>query len=367
MKVYVVGGAIRDQLLGLPASDRDYVVVGSTPQAMIAKGFIPVGQDFPVFLHPQTKEEYALARTERKSGQGYKGFTFYTSPEVTLEQDLIRRDFTINAMAQEVDDNGALVGPIIDPYGGQMDLKGHLFRHVSDAFKEDPLRILRLGRFLARFNTFVVAPTTLALVQEMVQNQELQYLVPERIWQELSRGLLESKPSRMFDFLREIGVNQALLPGHLFVDSRLKNTGKVLDQLAIEHAPLENRLAVLLCELDRAEVDQWLEQNKVPTDLRNFAKAYGQVNRFLKTSHSTPNEFLSLFDGSDLWRKSERFMQLCTLARSLGMDTLILDAVIKKVQAVNSGEIAKQVTSNNGQDIANAVMAARLKAISSAL
>lgn len=367
MKVYVVGGAIRDQLLGLAAKDRDYVVVGSTPEEMIAKGFTPVGQDFPVFLHPKTKEEYALARTERKSGQGYKGFTFYTSPEVTLEQDLIRRDFTVNAMAQEVSDKGDLIGPIIDPYSGQKDLKEHLFRHVSDAFKEDPLRILRLGRFLARFNQFLVEPTTQLLIKEMVASQELEYLVPERIWQELSRGLMEPKPSRMLDFLKSIGVNQDFLPAHLFVESILKNTGQVLDQLAIQHAPLENRLAVLLCDLDPPGLDLWLNKNKVPTDLRNFVKGYRQVNSFLKASHSTSQAYLGLFDGCDLWRKPERFLQICVLAKSLGINTSELDAARQKVQEVNPGEIAQKISSQNGRDIANAVRMARLIAISSDL
>jgi tRNA nucleotidyltransferase (CCA-adding enzyme) len=367
VKIYVVGGAIRDQLLGLVAKDRDYVVVGSTPEEMITQGFTPVGQDFPVFLHPKTKEEYALARTERKSGQGYKGFTFYTSPEVTLEQDLIRRDFTVNAMAQEVSDNGALIGPIIDPYGGQKDLKKRLFRHVSEAFKEDPLRVLRLGRFLARFNQFLVEPTTQVLVKEMVASRELEYLVPERIWQELSRGLMESRPSRMLDFLNSIGVNQDFLPAHLLIEVTLKNTGQTLDQLASQHAPLENRLAVLLCELDLPGLELWLEKNKVPTDLRSFVKGYRQVISFLKASHSTSQEYLSLFDVCDLWRKPERFLQICALAKSLGMNTLELDATRQKVQAVNAGEIAQKISSQNGREIAEAVRMARLRAISSDL
>jgi tRNA nucleotidyltransferase (CCA-adding enzyme) len=367
LKIYVVGGAIRDNLLGLPAADRDYVVVGSSPEEMMAKGFIPVGQDFPVFLHPHTKEEYALARTERKSGQGYKGFTFYTSPDVTLEQDLIRRDFTVNAMAQEINADGDYLGPVIDPYGGQKDLASHLFRHVSDAFKEDPLRILRLGRFLARFKGFSVEASTLSLVKEMVQKEELQFLVPERIWQELSRGLLESKPSRMLDFLSEIAVNDSFLPKHLFNPIAIKNTGNILDQLAVEYAPLEFRLAVLLCELDSTLAENWQEHNKVPTDLKNFTRGYRLVSQHLKTSTQSAQDYLTLFDTTDLWRKSSRFQDFIKLAKLLGLNTVALEKVTLRVQEVNSGEIAQGVPSRNGKDIAQAVATARLTAIASVL
>ena len=206
MKTYLVGGAVRDRLLGRPVGDRDWVVVGSTPEAMRAAGFQPVGQDFPVFLHPQTHEEYALARTERKSGHGYHGFTFHTSPEVTLEEDLARRDLTINAMAEGPD------GEVIDPCGGQADLQARVLRHVSPAFAEDPVRILRLARFAARFDDFTVAPETLALMRHMVDTGEVDHLVAERVWQELSRGLMEAHPSRMFEVLRACGALQRLLP-----------------------------------------------------------------------------------------------------------------------------------------------------------
>jgi tRNA nucleotidyltransferase (CCA-adding enzyme) len=212
MQVYAVGGAVRDQLLGKPSQDRDYVVVGATPADMEAAGFKPVGKDFPVFLHPQTKAEYALARTERKTAVGYKGFAFYTGADVTLEEDLVRRDLTINAMAQAVDEHDNLVGPVIDPYGGQKDLAARKFRHVSDAFAEDPVRILRVARFAARFHDFTVAPETVALMRKIVDAGEVDALVPERVWQELSRGLMEAKPSRMFDVLRECGALAHLLP-----------------------------------------------------------------------------------------------------------------------------------------------------------
>ena len=205
-KAYVVGGAVRDALLGLPVKDRDYVVVGATPEQMQALGFVAVGKDFPVFLHPQTHEEYALARTERKTAPGYAGFAFHATAEVTLEQDLQRRDLTINAIAQDDD------GTLIDPYGGRADIDARVFRHVSAAFSEDPVRILRVARFAARFTEFSVAPETMGLMRQMVSSGEVDALVAERVWQELSRGLAEATPSRMFDVLRECGALARILP-----------------------------------------------------------------------------------------------------------------------------------------------------------
>jgi tRNA nucleotidyltransferase (CCA-adding enzyme) len=206
MRIYIVGGAVRDELLGRPSADRDYVVVGATPQAMQAAGYRPVGKDFPVFLHPKTHEEYALARTERKSGHGYHGFTFHAAPDVTLEEDLARRDLTINAMAQGAD------GELIDPYCGQRDLQAKILRHVGPAFAEDPVRILRIARFAARFSDFSVAPETLALMRGMVASGEVDHLVAERVWQELAKGLMEDKPSRLFEVLRDCGALARLLP-----------------------------------------------------------------------------------------------------------------------------------------------------------
>ena len=206
MQIYTVGGAIRDKLLGLPVKDRDFVVVGATPEAMVAEGYLPVGKDFPVFLHPHTREEYALARTERKTAPGYKGFVIHADPAVSLEQDLARRDFTVNAIAQA--DDGAL----IDPYHGQADLVARKLRHVSAAFSEDPVRILRAARFMARFQDFSIAPETMALMRDMVSAGEVDALVPERVWQELARGLMEARPSRMFMVLRECGALTRILP-----------------------------------------------------------------------------------------------------------------------------------------------------------
>src|SRR5574340_901503 len=205
-RIYCVGGAVRDRLLGLPVQDHDWVVVGSTPEEMVARGFQPVGKDFPVFLHPRTHEEYALARTERKTARGYKGFQVYAEPEVTLEQDLARRDLTINAIARDE------TGGIIDPHHGVSDIRAGILRHVSRAFVEDPVRILRVARFAARFEQFSIAPETLELMREMVRNGEVDALVPERVWQELAKGLMERRPSRMFRALRECGALARILP-----------------------------------------------------------------------------------------------------------------------------------------------------------
>ena len=213
MEIYIVGGAVRDELLGFPVQDKDFVVVGSTPEAMLAAGFKPVGKDFPVFLHPKTHDEYALARTERKTAKGYKGFVVHASPEVTLAEDLARRDLTINAIAKAVDfsaENGH--SQLIDPFGGLHDIQSKTLRHVSDAFAEDPVRILRAARFAARLTEFSVAPETITLMQNMVAAGEVDALVAERVWQELAKGLMEAKPSRMFEVLRACGALQKILP-----------------------------------------------------------------------------------------------------------------------------------------------------------
>ncbi len=251
MKTWLVGGAVRDALLGLPVTDRDWVVVGSTPQQMVDAGFVPVGKDFPVFLHPESHEEYALARTERKTAPGYHGFTFHAEPSVTLEQDLLRRDLTINAMAQDES------GRIVDPCNGREDLQQRVLRHVSDAFAEDPVRILRLARFAARFDDFSVAPATQQLMRSMVGAGEVDSLVAERVWQELSRGLMEARPSRMFDVLRDCGALARLLPEvdrlwgvpqradyHPEVDTGI-HLMMVLDISARLDAPLDVRFACL--------------------------------------------------------------------------------------------------------------------------
>eukprot|EP01041_Mallomonas_annulata_P019689 gene19689-39131_t len=261
MQIYMVGGAVRDKLLGRPVNDHDWVVVGATPEQMLAQGYLPVGRDFPVFLHPETREEYALARTERKSGRGYRGFVVQSSPDVTLEEDLSRRDLTINAIATCADASGAT--RLFDPYHGEKDLRARVLRHVTDAFREDPVRILRVARFAARFTDFTVAPETMQLMREMVAHGEVDHLVAERVWQELARGLMEPQPSRMFELLRECGALQVLLPEvarlwgvpqradyHPEVDTGV-HLMMVLDMAARLSAPLTVRFACLAHDLGK--------------------------------------------------------------------------------------------------------------------
>ncbi|MEO8016086.1 MAG: multifunctional CCA addition/repair protein, partial [Polaromonas sp.] len=269
MKIYMVGGAVRDALLGLPVQDHDWVVVGGTPENLTAQGFLPVGRDFPVFLHPQTREEYALARTERNSARGYRGFEVYAAPDVTLEQDLARRDLTINSIAAPARPESAKgifepdFSALVDPYGGQQDLQAKVLRHVTDAFREDPVRILRVARFAARFADFSVAPETLGLMQDMVEDGEADALVPERVWQELARGLMEKQPSRMLEVLRACGALQKLLPEvarlwgvpqraeyHPEVDTGI-HLMMVLDMAAHLDAPLPVRFACLCHDLGK--------------------------------------------------------------------------------------------------------------------
>ena len=258
MKVFLVGGAVRDALLGLSGFDRDWLVVGSTPEEMVSLGYQTVGKDFPVFLHPDTREEYALARTERKTARGYKGFSVYAAPDVTLEEDLARRDLTINAIAQD-----PLTGQIFDPYGGRKDLSHKVLRHVTAAFREDPVRILRIARFAARFPDFSLAPETLALMRAMVDEGEVDALVSERVWQEMARGLMGKQPSRMLQVLRACGALQRLLPEvdrlygvpqraqyHPEIDTGI-HLEMVLDQSARCDATLEVRFACLCHDLGK--------------------------------------------------------------------------------------------------------------------
>ena len=288
MKIYMVGGAVRDALLGLPVQDHDWVVVGATPEQLTAQGYLPVGKDFPVFLHPQTREEYALARTERNTARGYRGFEVYAAPDVTLEQDLARRDLTINSIAApaRADCASGLFDPdfsaLIDPYDGQRDIQAKVFRHVTDAFREDPVRILRLARFAARFGDFSVAPETLALMQDMVASGEVDALVPERVWQELARGLMEDKPSRMLDVLRACGALQKLLPevAKLWgVPQRAEyhpeiDTGShlllVLDMAARLQAPLPVRFACLCHDLGKGTTKLGSDSNLMAAQSADF-------------------------------------------------------------------------------------------------
>ena len=374
MKIYAVGGAIRDTQMGLPMHDIDYVVVGSSVEEMLAKGFRPVGKDFPVFLHPQTQAEYALARTERKTGVGYKGFLFHADPSVTLEQDLERRDLTINAMAQEVSESGVLVGPIIDPFNGQRDLVAKVFRHVSDAFAEDPLRLLRIARFAARFPQFTVAPETLEALKAIVQSGELNALSPERIWQELARGLIADKPMRMFQVLLDTAAAQTILPASLVAQLVQEPAREIMGaHLHASAAVLEQRCAVALMNLPATEIRSWAECIRMPIEVRDFSEIFSELIQFLKMSLGgvfQAIDVLAWFNRADVWRKPERGNKLLQLARKLGfkVDSLIL--AMQQAQMLNAPEIIATIPLEdklNGERIRSAVEAARLATITSAL
>jgi len=362
MKIYSVGGAVRDELLGLPVADRDYVVVGATPEEMVRQGYKPVGKDFPVFLHPQTKQEYALARTERKTAPGYKGFVFHTAPDVTLEQDLARRDFTINAIAKDEKGN------IIDPFGGAADLKAGVLKHVSDAFSEDPVRILRAARFAARFG-FTIAPETLLLMRKMVDNGEADALVPERVWQEFARGLMEKTPLRMFGVLLECGALAAVAPeldAHLEDEDPPYPSLAALDAAAQAGAPLAVRFAALARLLDPLAVESLCNRLKVPGDCRDLALlAARHGNRIADALALDAHALLELFDATDVWRRPERFGLLLDAVLIGEMDAdqtrQRLERALKAVQSVDAGVIAK--LASDPEQIRINIDAARLDAI----
>ena len=346
MKTYLVGGAVRDELLGLQIKERDYVVVGSTPEEMEKLGYKPVGKDFPVFLHPKTHEEYALARTERKSGRGYKGFTVHASPEVTLEDDLRRRDLTINAMAKGED------GAIVDPFGGREDLRKKLLRHVSDAFSEDPVRILRVARFAARFG-FEVAQETMALMKRMVDSGETDDLVPERVWQEFAKGLTEREPQRMVEVLEASGLRPKLLP-------EVRSVAKLEGTLA-------QRFAQLAWPLKESEVEALCDRLKVPGEVRELA-LLGVRNRVaLRASRlATPQALLELLKRTDAFRRPDRFQDLLAVARRDApvIDTSRLENALGAARAVDAGAIAAKAGSP--QEIARRLDEARIEAITRA-
>ncbi len=399
MKTYVVGGAVRDRLLGLPVQDRDHVVVGASPEKMLAEGYTPVGQDFPVFLHPDTHEEYALARTERKTAPGYKGFVFHAAPDVTLEQDLARRDLTINAMAE--DENGR----IIDPYGGQQDLQARIFRHVGPAFVEDPVRILRVARFAARFTDFSVAHETLKLMQAMVSRGEVDALVPERIWQELARGLMEARPSRMFEVLRECGALERLLPEvqrlwgvpqradyHPEIDTGIHNM-MVIDMAARLGGSLPVRFAALTHDLGKgttpAEIlprhlghegrsvellEQVCSRLRVPNDCRELAivvaREHGNIHR---SGDFGAEAVVRLLERCDALRRPERFAEILLACEAdargrLGFEetpyppTQRLLTALDRIASIDAGAVA-QAHAATPQKIPLAVRAARIHAL----
>ena len=380
VRIYMVGGAVRDALLGLPVQDHDWVVVGATPELMVQHGFVPVGKDFPVFLHPDTHEEYALARTERKTARGYKGFAVHADPGVTLEEDLARRDLTINAIAQAED------GSLVDPFHGQRDLQQRVLRHVTDAFCEDPVRILRLARFAARFSDFRTAPETLALMQQMVDDGEVDHLVPERVWQEISRGLLEQRPSRMLQELRASGALQRILPEvaalygvpqraefHPEVDTGV-HLEMVLDMAARLDTPLTVRFACLCHDLGKATTPadvlprhigheqrsvkllrQLCERLRVPVACRELAEVvareHGNIHQSLDFSAAAT---VRLLERCDALRQPERFAEVllaceCDARGRLGFDerpypqAARLLAALERLRTLDEGAIARSV------------------------
>ena len=406
MQIYMVGGAVRDKLLGRPVNDHDWVVVGATPEQMLAQGYLPVGRDFPVFLHPETREEYALARTERKSGRGYRGFVVQSSPDVTLEEDLSRRDLTINSIASSTDESGAT--RLFDPYHGEKDLRARVLRHVTDAFREDPVRILRVARFAARFTDFTVAPETMQLMREMVEHGEVNHLVPERVWQELARGLMEEKPSRMFEVLRECGALQVLLPEvarlwgvpqradyHPEVDTGV-HLMMVLDMAARLSAPLTVRFACLAHDLGKGTtpadvlprhidhetrsaelLKDVAERLRVPVDCREtadvVAREHGHIHRSQDLSAAA---LVRLLERCDAIRKPERFAEIllaceCDARGRLGFEESAypqrprLLTVLAAVQSVITREIAAQAAARgqSGPQVGALIHQARVEAV----
>jgi len=398
MKIYCVGGAVRDAQLGLPVQDKDYVVVGATPEQMVAQGYRPVGKDFPVFLHPQTHEEYALARTERKSGQGYKGFVVHADPEVTLEQDLLRRDLTINAIAQDAD------GQLIDPYGGLRDLQAKCLRHVSPAFVEDPVRILRVARFAARLVDFQIAEETQELMRQMVRNGEVDALVPERVWQELATGLMEQQPSRMFEVLRACGALEKLMPElnrlwgvpqpeqyHPEVDTGV-HIMLVIDYAARQNFPLAVRFAALCHDLGKGTtpvetlprhigheqrsvelLKHVVQRLRVPNDCAGLAhivaKYHGKLYQVRQMRPATLLEFMHELDAIRQPQRFELFLSACecdTRGRT-GFEQHefsvadFLRHALNAVATVDAGKVASQF--KESEQIRQAVFDARLQAL----
>ena len=406
MQTYMVGGAVRDALLGLPVNDRDWVVVGATPDEMALAGYLPVGRDFPVFLHPETREEYALARTERKTGRGYHGFAFHADPGVTLEDDLARRDLTINAIAQDE------AGTIIDPFHGRADLQARVLRHVTDAFREDPVRILRLARFAARFADFSVAPETMQLMREMVEAGEADALVAERVWQELSRGLMEDTPSRMFEVLRACGALERLLPEvdrlwgvpqraefHPEVDTGVLLM-MVLDMCARLRASLPVRFACLVHDLGKGTtpehvlprhigheersarlLHQVARRLRVPTECNELAdvvaREHGNIHR---SGECGAAALVRLLERCDAFRKPQRLLEIllaceCDARGRLGLEERPypqrerLTGALRAAQQVSTSQVAREAQERGleGPRVGEVIHAARVEAVAAAL
>jgi tRNA nucleotidyltransferase (CCA-adding enzyme) len=361
MRVYRVGGSVRDELLGLPVEDRDWVVVGATPATMTELGYRQVGRDFPVFLHPETHEEYALARTERKSAPGYRGFVVHADPDVTIEQDLARRDLTINAIAIAED------GSVVDPFGGRADLQGRVLRHVGEAFVEDPLRVLRLARFAARFDDFSIAAATCDLMRRMTASGELSALVAERVWQELARGLMEQRPSRMIAVLDDVGAWRLLVPECPSPDLA------ALDRAAAAGLGLPGRFAVLAAGLDPATVERLCGRLRVPNDCRELAAALARVEDLLPTlAAADAATLLRFLSAIDALRRPQRLVDLVAVEaareRLPGFERwrARLDCALQAAATVDQAAIAARATREQ-QPIRDAIVAAQVAAIGTAL
>lgn len=362
MKIYLVGGAVRDQLLGLPVKERDYVVVGATPEAMLALGYRSVGKDFPVFLHPETHEEYALARTERKTGKGYTGFVFHADPKVTLEEDLKRRDLTVNAMAKTDE------GKIIDPFGGQQDLQKKILRHVSPAFSEDPVRILRLARFCSRFTDFQIHPDTMQLMREMVNAGEVNALVPERVWQELQRSLEEKQPQRFFIVLRDCGALTVLFSE---LQTNLDFALSALSAAAQRQLNSRVRFAAMFYRLSIAQTKMLCERLRVPTEFRELAMLVAQHHLCYETALEQNAETLvETLMKLDAYRRHERFNEFllaCEVNQSsaASSQTERLKKAYEIAAAVAVAPLVEQGL--QGKAIADALQQLRVEALREAL
>ncbi|KAA1175893.1 multifunctional CCA tRNA nucleotidyl transferase/2'3'-cyclic phosphodiesterase/2'nucleotidase/phosphatase [Marinobacter salinexigens] len=364
MQTYLVGGAVRDKLLGLDVEDRDWVVVGATPEEMLQKGFKQVGADFPVFLHPRTREEYALARTERKQGRGYHGFSVYSAPDVTLEEDLKRRDLTINAMAMDEQDQ------LVDPFDGKGDIERRLLRHVSDAFAEDPLRILRTARFAARFQPlgFRVSPETMQMMRSMVSEGEVNHLVSERVWQEIQRALNEKEPGTFFEVLQDCGALQVLIP-ELASPSEYQAGLNALRLAHHANGSTEERFAALMSPLDSQTCTERAATLKAPNDCRDLARLTTLFAPDVNTGQPpTPDSALALLNHADSWRRPERFASLLKVLSFVHPERL---RSIKMLQA--GAEAATQVDPKalmqkgfKGKALGNAIQAERLARIGQA-
>ncbi|CUT17227.1 MULTISPECIES: hypothetical protein [Candidatus Ichthyocystis] len=362
MRCYVVGGAVRDLIMGLQPKDRDWVVVGASVDEMISRGFIPVGKDFPVFLHPDTKEEYALARTERKFGRGYKGFSIYASPDVTLDQDLLRRDLTINAIAMDEEGN------IFDPFGGVSDIQNKIIRHVSPAFSEDPVRILRASRFLARYPDFSVDPGTLDLSRHIVSQGEVSFLVMERVWQELLKGLVTQHPQRMFSFLFSCGAFFEIFEELASIDC---DQDQIISFFSYsnfsENLTLEERFSYYFSEfLVVSKLIAMSNRMKIPAKFRQMSVSW---RRCFETASEelpkTPSEQVEWFSLLDLWRCPSRFYSMeRLLASRLNIPSSSLDVLRRSFELASSVRLLPcDIEGYSDQDIRDILKSKRVNAI----